>query len=189
MANGSISIDLEHLRPNTRCNRRFRSYLAPARLSFTVIPQIKTMLTIEMPERYIDRLLFLEPTDIPRWQQSIQPDDFIGFAQMQTLSGFHVRVRYFLTLYATDTWGGVVGRVEQAGHVFDGLWIGCNVNYQGYPDFTERLRKSWCKVGPYRPKRPSMYIPTGLPLYVGPGVLAENKALAEQCLVSKSLFG
>jgi hypothetical protein len=160
-----------------------------ARLSGIVIPQIKAMLTIEMPERYIDRLLFLEPVDLPMWQQSVQPNDFIGFAQMQTLGGFHVRIRYFLTLYATDTWGAVVGSVEQSGHVFDGLWIGCNVNYQGYPDFTERLRKSWCKVGPIRPKPPSMLVPSGLPLYVGPGVLAENIVLAQQCLITKSLFG
>lgn len=99
-------------------------------------------LTIDLPEQYIGRLLYLEPTVQPDWKQWNSPHSPAEMAHPQAWGGFSVRVRYFLTLHAANVWCGLVGRVEQEGHLFDRLWIGCSVNYQGYPDFTDYLRRS-----------------------------------------------
>jgi hypothetical protein len=147
------------------------------------------MLTVELPERYIGQLLYLEPVETSQWKQSDAPDSSVDFPQMQAVGGFHLRVRYFLTLDRSDAWRGLVATVEQESHLFDRCWVGCTVNYQGYPDFTDRLRKCWCRIGPDRPVEPSFYIPSGLPSLVGQGILAENKALTEQALEAKAIFG
>ena len=147
------------------------------------------MLTIVLPQEYIGRLLYLKPVDGSGWRQSVDPESSTALPPVRKVGDFHVRVRYFLTLQKANAWCGVVGTVEQADHLFDRLWISCTVNYQGYPDFTDRLRKCWCRIGPYRPVEPSFYVPSGLPFYEGSGILAESEALATQVFETKALFG
>ena len=146
-----------------------------------------TVLAVTLPGEYIGRLLYLEPIDYSRWRHSDDANNSIEFAQAQTLGGCHIRVKYFSTLYRGNSWRAIVGKVEQPGHLLNGLWISCSVNYRGYFDFSGRLRKSWCRVGPERPAAPKFYIPSGFPFYEGAGVVAENELLIAKVLEAKTL--
>ena len=147
---------------------------------------MRYLLTTDLPDEYIGRLLYLEPTERPGWKQLNVSDN--PAESPQPPDGFGVRVRYFLTLRSDNAWCGLVGTVEQEGHLFDRFWIGCVVNYQGYPNFIDRLRNSWCRIGPDRPKEPTLYIPSGLPFYEGSGILGESKAIIAEVCEAKRLW-
>lgn len=150
---------------------------------------MRHLLTADLPEEYIDRLLYLEPSERANWKQGTAQDSVADVSHPQVVSGFHVRVKYFLTLHRENAWNGLVGTVEQEGHLFDRLWFGCSTTYQGYPNFTDRLRRSWCRIGPGRPREPAFYIPSGLPFYEGQGVLGETKSIiAEMCAAKRLWF-
>ena len=147
------------------------------------------MLTPVLPENYIGHLLYLEPKEATDWKLTDDSEHGIDSTPPETVIGFHLRVRYFLTLWKADTWCGLVGTAEQAGHPFDNFWVGCSVNYSGYADFTDHLRVSWCRVGPNRPQESGYLCPSGFPIYAGAGVVAESKAAILEALKAKRIFG
>ena len=147
------------------------------------------MLTPTLPESYIGHLLYLEPVEMIDWASSDGAKSPANEVSAQDVSGFHLRVKYFLTLSGTDAWCGLVGTVEQETHPFDQFWIGCSVNYSGYPDFTDHLRISWCRVGPYRPQEAERLRPSGFPTFTGRGIIAEDINAVTEALEAKQLFG
>ena len=141
------------------------------------------MSLVVAPEEYIGRRLLVEPGYGWGWTRRDDLSIRVDYAQVQAQGGFHVRVRYFFTY--RGEWKGLVGVVEQAGHSFDGLWIGCTTRLSGNHDFTANLCYNWdLDIGPARPQGEKHWQPVGVPLYSGYGILAEEEACIEAFRVS-----
>ena len=109
-----------------------------------------------------------------------EPTDY---AEVDRAGIFHIRVHRFFTFRGELR--GVVGRVEQTGHLFDGLWATTWTMLVGEFDLTDNLCWRWdSEFGPDEPGGPSEddwpTEPVRNPAYFGfGGTLAVSRSAIE----------
>lgn len=106
-----------------------------------------------------------------------EEDHFLDYAIVDAAGVFHIRVVRFFDYEGEPR--GLVGRVEQAGHLFDGLWAATWTMCVGEFDLVERLCARWdIELGPTEPRIEGWPIPPDTPpAFAGHGgVLAESHA-------------
>jgi hypothetical protein len=104
-------------------------------------------------------------------------DRFLDYAEVDAAGPFHIRVRRFFDYEGMPR--GLVGRVEQPGHLFDGLWAATWTMLVGEFDLVERLCWRWdIELGPTEPRIDEWPIaPDTPPAFAGHGgVLAVSHA-------------
>src|SRR5438477_2238501 len=127
---------------------------------------------------YEGQLLCCKPNHGWGWYRlGVRDDDrFIDYAEIDAAGAFHIRVNRFFTFEGELR--GLVGRVEQAEHMFDGLWAATWTMLVGEFDFVERLCWRWdIELGPAEPRGDEWpAVPNTPPAYAGYGVLAVSHA-------------
>src|SRR5262245_3162050 len=127
---------------------------------------------------YEGQLLCYEPRHGWGWYRLAVSDDnrFLDYAEVDAAGAFHIRVHRVFDIEGEPR--GLVGRVEQPGHLFDGLWAATWTMIVGQFDLVERLCLRWdVELGPTEPKRdPWPEAPDTPPAYGGYGVLAVSHA-------------
>lgn len=95
------------------------------------------------------------------------------YAEIDEAGEFHIRVRRFFAFQGELR--GVVGQVEQSGHLFDGLWAVTWTMIVGEFDLTDRLCTRWdIELGLNEPSRDDWPV-SAAPVYCGfGGVLAAS---------------
>jgi len=74
----------------------------------------------------------------------------LDYTEVDRAGDFHIRVHRFFTFRQERR--GIVGRVEQAGHLFDGLWAAAWTMIVGDYDLTVNLCGRWdIQLGPSEP--------------------------------------
>jgi hypothetical protein len=105
-------------------------------------------------------------------------DRFLDYATIDAAGVFHIRVRRVFDVEGQPR--GLVGQVEQVGHLFDGLWAATWTMCVGAFDLVERLCGRWdIKLGPTEPRIENGWpiSPDTAPAFAGHGgVLAESHA-------------
>ncbi len=104
----------------------------------------------------------------------------LDYGEVDRAGAFHVRVRRFFT--SRGELRGIVGQVEQAGHLFDGLWAAAWTMLVGGFDLTDNLCWRWdTQLGPGEPGGDDWPAePAGPPAYFGTGgVLAVSRGAIE----------
>src|SRR6267378_1969216 len=108
------------------------------------------------------------------WSRLDKTDEFVGvdYAQVEQAGPFHIRVHHFFSFQGELR--GLVGRVEQAGHLFDGLWVAVAQMIVGEFDFRERLCHRWdIELGSAQPSGDDWPHIRGVsPIYSGFGIVA-----------------
>ena len=104
-------------------------------------------------------------------------ESFLDYTEVATAGAFNIRVRRTFDFEGEPR--GVVGRVEESGHLFDGLWAATWTMLVGEFDLDTRLCLRWdIELGPTEPRGdnwPSS--PDTPPAYAGHGgVLAVSRA-------------
>jgi hypothetical protein len=133
-----------------------------------------TMSIIVQPEKYLGQLLYLKPTY--GWGWVGQADNSrVDYASIDAAGGCQVRVLQFFTWRGEVR--GIVGKVEQSGHLFDKLWIVCGAMVSGEHDFAEHLcRRYDLELGTQEPTQDEWpRIKPGERNYAGYGILAETE--------------
>ena len=101
----------------------------------------------------------------------------IDYGEVDRAGALHVRVHRFFTFEGELR--GIVGRVEQPGHLFDGLWAVTWTMLVGEFDLTDNLCRRWdIELGPGEPSGddwPKM--PDAL--FSGSGVLAASHVVLD----------
>lgn len=109
-----------------------------------------------------------------------EADANVDYAQVDRAGAFHIRVHRFFSFKGELR--GIVGRVEQTGHMFDGLWTTTWTMIVGDFDLTNNLCGRWdIHLGPCAPSGedwPEM--PDTSPVYNGYGVLAVSHSATAQ---------
>ena len=103
-------------------------------------------------------------------------DRFIDFAEIDTAGVFYIRVSRFFSFEGELR--GLIGRVEQDGHLFDGLWAATWTMLEGEFDFVEKLCFRWdIELGPTEPHGGEWpTTPESSPAYSGYGVVGVSPA-------------
>ena len=107
---------------------------------------------MSLPESTRDhagRLLYFEPWHGWGWFRlgADGGKESIDYGEVDRAGAFRVRVRRFFTFEGELR--GIVGRVEQAGHLFDGLWAATWTMLVGEFDLTDNLCWRWdIELGP-----------------------------------------
>lgn len=104
----------------------------------------------------------------------------LDYGEVDRAGGFHIRVHRFFTFQGELR--GLVGRVEQAGHLFDGLWAATWTMLVGDFDLTTHLCWRWdIELGPTEPTGDTWPAePVTEPAYFGSGgVLAVSRDAIE----------
>lgn len=104
----------------------------------------------------------------------------VDYAGIDRAGDFHLRARRFFA--SEGELRGVVGRVEQPGHPFDGPWAAAWTMLVGEYDLTDRLCWRWdIELGPREPGGDGWPAePDTPPAYFGTGgVLAASRAAAD----------
>ena len=107
-----------------------------------------------------------------------EEDRFLDYATIDAAGLFHIRVRRIFDFEGQPR--GIVGQVEQVGHLFDGLWVATWTMLVGEFDLTDNLCWRWdSEIGqteprfadewPIAPDTPSAFAGHG-------GVVAESHA-------------
>ncbi|MGI8549583.1 MAG: hypothetical protein ACR2PL_02130 [Dehalococcoidia bacterium] len=94
------------------------------------------MAIVAPPEEYLGQLLYLRPGYGWGWRGADESER-VDYAPIDAAGGCQVRVSRFFTWRGEVR--GVVGKVEQPGHIFHNLWIVCGAMIKGEHDFTEHL--------------------------------------------------
>jgi hypothetical protein len=128
---------------------------------------------------YEGQLLCFEPRHGWGWSRLgvSEADRFLDYAEIDAAGPFHIRVHRFFDFEGKPR--GLVGRVEQAGHLFDGLWVATWTMCVGAFDFVDRLCLRWdIELGPTEPQCEEWPVaPDTPPAYAGNGgVLAVSHA-------------
>ncbi len=127
---------------------------------------------------YEGQLLCCEPNPGWGWRRLGVPDDirFIDYAEIDAAGAFQIRVHRFFDVEGKPR--GLVGRVEQAGHLFDGLWAATWTMQVGDFDFVENLCPRWdIELGLAEPRVDEWPVaPDTAPAYAGYSVIAESLA-------------
>jgi hypothetical protein len=99
-------------------------------------------------------------------------DACVDYAEVDRAGTFKIRVHRFFTYQGELR--GIVGRVEQPGHMFDDMWAATWTMIVGEFDFTERLCHRWdIELGPVEPSGEDWpHIRDTSPVYSGYGILA-----------------
>ncbi len=125
------------------------------------------------------RLLCFEPRYGWGWYRLGVSDNerFLDYTEVDFAGAFHIRVRRTFDFGGEPR--GIVGRVEESGHLFDGLWASTWTMQTGEFDLETRLCPRWdIELGPTEPfvdEWPSS--PDTPPAYAGHGgVLAVSLA-------------
>ena len=130
--------------------------------------------------KYEGQLLCFEPWYGWGWDRLgvSEEERFIDYATIEAAGVFHIRVRRVFD--ADGEPRGVVGQVEQVGHLFDGLWIATWTMLVGEFDLTDNLCWRWdCELGPCEPPFVDGWptSPEAPPAFAGRGgVLSESQA-------------
>lgn len=110
---------------------------------------------MSLPESSLDhvgKLLCFKPMYGWGWFQldSNREKAPTDYAPIDKAGDFPIRVQRFFSYQGELR--GIVGRVEQTGHLFDGLWIVTWTMLVGEFDFTERLCWRWdSELSPHEP--------------------------------------
>jgi hypothetical protein len=127
---------------------------------------------------YQGQLLCYEPRYGWGWYRlgGAESDSFIDYAEVDAAGAFQFRVHRVFEVDGVPR--GLVGQVEQPGHLFDGLWAATWTMIVGEFDLVERLCLRWdIELGPTAPKGdPWPETPDKPPAYSGYGVLAVSHA-------------
>jgi hypothetical protein len=76
---------------------------------------------------------------------------FLDYALIDAAGVFHIRVRHIFDVEGQPR--GLIGQVEQVGHLFDGLWAATWTMCVGEFDLVERLCERWdIELGPSEPR-------------------------------------
>lgn len=142
----------------------------------------QTEVAVSLPQSsrdYEGHLLCFKPLHGWGWYRLGVSDDerFINYAEIDAAGEFHIRVHRFFDFEGEPR--GLVGRVEQPGHLFDGLWAATWTMVVGEFDFVERLCLRWdIELGPAEPQGDEWpATPDTPPAYGGHGgVLAVSHA-------------
>jgi hypothetical protein len=74
----------------------------------------------------------------------------LAYEEVDRAGDFHIRVQRFFSFQ--EELRGIVGRVEQPGHLFDGLWAATWTMNVGEYDLTDNLCGRWdIELGPTEP--------------------------------------
>jgi hypothetical protein len=132
------------------------------------------MSIVAPPEKYVGQLLYLKPGYGWGWRGTGDGEQ-VDYALIDAAGGCEVRVLWFFTW--RDEVRGVVGKVEQSGHIFDNLWIVCGAMVKGEHDFTEHLCLRYdLELGSQEPGEDEWpRIVAGERSYAGYGILAETE--------------
>lgn len=127
---------------------------------------------------YAGQLLCFEPWPGWGWYRlGVNHEDSpLDYAEVDAAGVFHIRVHHFFDFEGALR--GLVGRVEQQEHLFDGLWVATWTMLVGKFDFVERLCWRWdIELGPTQPRVEGWPVaPTTPPAYGGTGgVLAVSQ--------------
>ena len=97
----------------------------------------------ESSRDYVGKLLCFGPCYGWGWFRLDPGGDKVpmDYGEVDKAGAFHIRVHRFFTFQGELR--GIVGRVEEAGHLFDGLWAGTWTMCVGDFDLTERLCGRW----------------------------------------------
>jgi hypothetical protein len=113
-------------------------------------------------------------------------ESFLDYAEVDEAGAFHIRVHRTFDFEGEPR--GVVGRVEQSGRLFDGLWATTWTMLTGEFDLHTRLCLRWdIELGPTEPRGEEWPTsPDTPPAYAGHGgVLAVShtaiRLVAERC--------
>jgi len=103
-------------------------------------------------------------------------DRFLDFTEVANAGAFHIRVRRTFDFRGEPR--GVVGLVEESGHLFNGLWAATWTMLMGEFDLDTRLCLRWdIELGPIEPDGEWPSSPDTPPAYAGHGgVLAVSRA-------------
>jgi hypothetical protein len=129
---------------------------------------------------YEGQLLCFEPRHGWGWFLAGVPDAerHLDYAVVDAAGAFHIRVHRFFDFEGMPR--GLVGRVEQPGHLFDGLWAATWTMNAGEFDVVENLCLRWdMELGPTEPRFADGWpvTPDAPPAYAGfGGVLAVSHA-------------
>ena len=141
----------------------------------------------ESSRDYIGQLLCFEPWHGWGWSHL---DAAVGkvstdYGAVDAAGSFHILVRRFFAFRGELR--GVVGRVEQAGHLFDGMWAATWTMLVGEFDLVENLCWRWdIELGPSEPggeewptepSTPPAYFGTGGVLGVSQGAIDAWRAI------------
>ena len=102
-------------------------------------------------------------------------DVSVEYDEVESAGAFHIRVQRFFSFQGELR--GIVGRVEEPGHMFNGLWAATWTMLVGDYDFVEKLCHRWdIELGPVEPSGDDWpQIRDASPIYSGYGVLAVSQ--------------
>jgi hypothetical protein len=132
----------------------------------------------ERPERYVGRLLYLKPGYGWGWN-GVSDETSIDYAPIDAAGGCHVRICRFFSWH--NEVRGVVGKVEEAEHIFNGLWFVGATMLVGEWDFTDRLCWRYdLELGSMEPNEEEWPRLIHGRYYGGYGILAESAQYVAQ---------
>ncbi len=128
----------------------------------------------ESSRSYEGQLLCYVPRYGWGWSRLDLPSDEaqVDYAEVDRAGPFHIRVHRFFEFRGRLR--GLVGRVEQADHLFEAMWVATWVMHEGEFDLTENLCCRWdIELGPTEPTGDDWPEIRGVsPVYLGYGTLA-----------------
>jgi len=137
----------------------------------------RTMSLPASSREYEGQLLCYKPGYGSGWSRLDKSgnDALVDYAEVEAAGVFHIRVGRFF--FFRGELRGVVGRVEQPGHMFDGMWAATWTMLVGDFDFTRRLCPRWdIELGPIEPSGEDWpRIREASPVYAGTGILAASQ--------------
>jgi len=105
-------------------------------------------------------------------------DAAVDYVEVDRAGPFHIRVHRLFSIQGELR--GIVGRVEQPGHLFDGLWVATWTMMEGDFDFVSKLCLRWdIELGPVEPSGDNWpEFRDASPVFCGYGVLAVSHEAA-----------
>lgn len=126
---------------------------------------------------YVGRLLCFKPGYGWGWSRLDKSGDeaFVDYAEVERAGSFYIRIHRFFRFQGELR--GAVGRVEQPGHMFHGMWAATWTMLVGEFDFVEKLCHRWdIELGPVEPSGDDWPQIDGVsPAYSGYGILAVSQ--------------
>ena len=121
---------------------------------------------------YLHALLAVKPVYGWGWSRLDDPDKPVDYEVNGAPTPFHGRVRDFFS-YRGEL-RGVVGRIEQTGHIYDGFWVVVSTRVTGIYNFTDNIPYCDIQIGPNRPVGSWPGFKSGAPIVGGYGFIGES---------------
>ena len=128
---------------------------------------------------YEGQLLCFKPRYGWGWCYGWNDHTHFDYARVDEAGAFHIRVHHFFS--SRGELRGFIGRVEQLGHLFDGLWAVTWTLNVGEYNFTDKLCHRWdIELGTVEPNGDDWPVmPSGKLACIGYGVVAVSSEIAQ----------